>query len=79
VANPTINLPVGTYRIELTVNNGQADSAPATLTFTVGSGASKASPAAIKDRVQGLCGRTAPDWRRSPWTALNPAIPTKRS
>jgi hypothetical protein len=58
VANPTINLPAGTYRIELTVNNGQADSAPATLTFTVGSGTPKSLPTAV---VKGPTGVVRPD------------------
>ncbi|MCL5279353.1 MAG: hypothetical protein M1376_05565, partial [Planctomycetes bacterium] len=58
VANPTVNLPAGTYRIELTVNNGQADSAPATLTFTVGSATSKGLPTAL---IQGPTGVVRPD------------------
>ncbi len=58
VANPTINLPAGTYRIELTVNNGQADSTPATLTFTVANSTPKSLPAAV---VKGPTGVVRPD------------------
>jgi hypothetical protein len=60
VANPTVNLPAGSYRIELTVNNGRADSAPATLTFTVGTGTptSKSVPTAV---VKGPTGVVRPD------------------
>lgn len=58
VANPTVDLPAGTYRIELTVNNGRADSAPATLTFTVGAGSSKNPPTAV---VRGPTGVVRPD------------------
>ena len=58
MANPTIDLPAGAYRIELTVNNGRADSAPATLTFTVGGGTSKVLPTAV---VKGPTGVVRPD------------------
>jgi hypothetical protein len=58
IANPTIDLPAGTYRIELVVNNGREDSAPATLTFTVGSGASKNLPTAV---LRGPTGVVRPD------------------
>jgi hypothetical protein len=58
VANPTIDLPAGSYRIELTVNNGQADSAPATLTFTVGRSAPKGLPTAL---IKGPTGIVRPD------------------
>ncbi len=58
VADPTIDLPAGTYRIELTVNNGRVDSAPATLTFTVGGETSKRLPTAV---VKGPTGVVRPD------------------
>ncbi len=58
VAKPTIDLPAGVYRIELVVNNGREDSAPATLTFTVGSGTSKNAPTAV---IRGPTGMVRPD------------------
>jgi hypothetical protein len=59
VASPTVNLPVGTYRIELTINNGLSDSAPTAFTVTVGTAITpKAVPTAM---VKGPTGVVRPD------------------
>jgi len=58
IASPTVDLPAGIYRIVLTVSNGQAESAPATLTFTVASGLPKSPPTAV---IQGPTGVVRPD------------------
>jgi hypothetical protein len=56
VAGPTIYLPGGTWRIELTVSNGKAQSSPATLTITVAGGATV--PTAV---AKGPSGTVRPD------------------
>ncbi len=59
VAKPTVNLPAGTYRIELTVNNGVSDSSPTAFTVTVGTGGvPKAGPTA---KIKGPTGVVRPD------------------
>ncbi len=59
VGKPTVSLPAGTYRIELTVNNGLSDSAPTTFTVTVGTDSiAKAVPTA---KVKGPTGVVRPD------------------
>ncbi len=47
VASPTVSLPVGTFEIQLTVNNGSTDSAPTSITITVGSGVVNNPPTAV--------------------------------
>ena len=58
VASPTVNLPVGTYRIDLIVNNGLVDSAPASITVTVSATAPKDAPTAV---AKGPTGVVRPD------------------
>ena len=47
VASPSVSLPVGTYRIQLTVSNGSTDSTPATITITVAAGVVNKPPTAV--------------------------------
>ncbi len=59
VGKPTVSLPVGTYRIELTVNNGVSDSVPTAFMVTVGTdGVAQAVPMA---KIKGPAGAVRPD------------------
>lgn len=58
VAKPMVTLPVGTYRIELTVNNGVSDSASTAFTVTVGTGNVPKAPTA---KIKGPTGVVRPD------------------
>ena len=46
-ASPSVSLPVGVYKIQLTVSNGSADSSPAAITITVAAGVVNKAPTAV--------------------------------
>jgi hypothetical protein len=47
VANPSVTLPVGEYKIQLTVSNGLVDSTPVSMTITVALAAVNGQPTAF--------------------------------
>ena len=58
VASPSVSLSAGTYRIQLTVSNGSADSSPAAIMITVAAGIVNMPPTAV---IQGPTGTVRTD------------------
>lgn len=58
VASPSVSLPAGTYRIQLTVSKGSADSLPAAIMITVAAGTVNTPPTAV---IQGPTGTVRTD------------------